>query len=171
MTTPHLSRTSGGHKRPTAKQRVLTALRQAGPHGLQTADLCQPTIGGRQFPARVMELRAEGHTITSEIVRQGSWKYILIREAEVSAGEAQPSPHAPLVTAGADLGTPGYHACDQCGYRFKTPEEPLPWPQGCPACKSGIHWITSFWTKTACEDYAALCELDAARLKNLRAAA
>lgn len=62
----------------SAKSRILTALKDAGPSGLLTANLCQPEIGGVRFSARLLELRDEGWEIREERVRQGSHRYVLV---------------------------------------------------------------------------------------------
>lgn len=60
----------------SAKARILAALKD-GPK--TTAELCQPSVGGVRFGARLMELRHdEGHTITEERLRAGSSRYTLV---------------------------------------------------------------------------------------------
>jgi hypothetical protein len=70
--------------KPSAR-RVLTALRNAGPRGLTTAQLCQPGVGGVRFSARIMELRDVGLTITSKQERSGSYRYKLTGAAREEA--------------------------------------------------------------------------------------
>jgi hypothetical protein len=62
----------------TRKARVLRALERAGDHGLPTAVLCQPHIGGTRFGGRVHELRQEGHQIRCRYLRPGSHLYTLV---------------------------------------------------------------------------------------------
>lgn len=75
--------------RLTAKQRVWRRLQQ-GP--ATTAELCQPDVGGVRFGARLLELRAEGHTILERRLRAGSSLYTL--RGVVAAPEAEAPPVA-----------------------------------------------------------------------------
>lgn len=56
------------------KTRILYALRR-GPQ--TTSALCQPDVGGVRFGARLMELRADGYTITEERLGPSSHLYTL----------------------------------------------------------------------------------------------
>lgn len=65
---------------------VLSLLEDAGSAGVTTGDFLRAGCGSR-FGARVQELRDRGYTITSERVRDGSWRYILDQApATVQAG-------------------------------------------------------------------------------------
>lgn len=66
----------------TNRERCL-ALLQDG-EWVTTATFLQGGCGSR-FGARLMELRAEGYNIQSELVRPGSWRYRLL-DADVDAG-------------------------------------------------------------------------------------
>jgi len=63
----------------TNKQTMLAALRAGGSAGVTTAELMRVGCGSR-YGARLLELRAEGFEISSERVRDGSWRYTLIGE-------------------------------------------------------------------------------------------
>lgn len=82
----------------TVKQQVLNALRDAGPRGLTTVEITRPEVGGVRAAARIMELRREGHTITSTYVRKGSYRFTL--DAEAGGGGSPPL--APVADLGAE---------------------------------------------------------------------
>jgi hypothetical protein len=135
----------------TAGDRILKALQDAGERGCTTADLCQPNVGGVRFSARIEELRAAGHNILATIIRQGSWRYTLITDAEAGVGNTPVAPSPPAAVslpvhsnAGASLGIPEFHCCDSCGHRWR--EKPR-WWMTCPSCSKGTHWISSFQFK------------------------
>ena len=56
---------------------LLRLLKDAGTRGVTTAEIMRAGVGER-FGARLHELREAGHTIHSEHVRQGSWRYTLV---------------------------------------------------------------------------------------------
>lgn len=78
----------------TRRQLVLEALRDAGPQGCTTGQLCQPDCGGVRFSARIMELREAGAVISATPIRRGAHRYILIRDVQLRAGGASIPPGA-----------------------------------------------------------------------------
>ena len=78
----------------TQKQRVLHYLRLAGSDGLTGLELATRT-GSMRYSARILELRAEGHTITTEAIGKhpttgaAIYRYRLVEQAQGSLfGEA-----------------------------------------------------------------------------------
>lgn len=86
-------------KKTSAKQRVLARL-LIGP--ANTAELCQPDVGGIRFGARLLELRREGYEITERRLRAGSSLYTLVRDSR-PAETAAPSPTPPVPEPAARL--------------------------------------------------------------------
>lgn len=72
----------------TQRERVLSMLREAGDDGVPTASFLREMIP--RFSARIEELREAGHTIQSERVSSGSWRYTLVD------GGQEPPEAAPL---------------------------------------------------------------------------
>jgi hypothetical protein len=72
----------------TRRDLALSLLRDAGARGVTTHELLDSGVGSR-YSARIRELRQEGHQITSERIREGSWRYTL--ESDVGR-EAEPVP-------------------------------------------------------------------------------
>ena len=68
----------------TQRERVLSMLTEAGDEGVPTASFLREMIP--RFSARIEELREAGHTIRSERVSSGSWRYTLVGD------EAEPVP-------------------------------------------------------------------------------
>jgi hypothetical protein len=66
----------------TARARVLDALETADIRGATTAELCQPSVGGIRFGARLYELREMGYVILTRPVRRGSYRYVLLGRLE-----------------------------------------------------------------------------------------
>lgn len=86
------------------RDRVLAALRHAGPTGLTQIDFFAPQVCDHGPPitrlaARIGELRDEGHTITSSGTRNGCAVYRLVSggapEAPVEGAHAPLAPAAP----------------------------------------------------------------------------
>lgn len=65
------------------KQLVLMLLRDH-PNGVTTAQFLKYGCGSR-FGARVNELRGEGHEISCEVIRPGSYRYKLIGDQTIEA--------------------------------------------------------------------------------------
>ncbi len=61
-----------------AQERVLTALREAGPRGLTNVEISTPALGGLRGGARVGELKRMG--LVGEPVREtgGVWRWFAI---------------------------------------------------------------------------------------------
>lgn len=79
----------------TQRDRVLSALRHAGPTGLTQVDFLGPQVCDKGKPitrvaARVNELRDQGFTITSSGTRHGCAVYVL-KEDGASAALGGPS--------------------------------------------------------------------------------
>lgn len=66
-------------KSPTQRDRILAALREAGPRGLTTPELLQ--AGGFRYSSRLRELRQQGHVITSESLGENRFRYVLRQES------------------------------------------------------------------------------------------
>lgn len=63
----------------TRRDLVLKLLKGAGARGVTTNELLAAGVGSR-YSARVLELRERGYGITSERIRNGQWRYTLVRE-------------------------------------------------------------------------------------------
>lgn len=92
----------------TQRERVLTALRHAGPTGLTQVDWFAPNVCDHGPPitrlaARINELRDEGHTITSSGTRCGCAVYVLRESFSAGPGE---SGRVPLVADAGPAETP-----------------------------------------------------------------
>ena len=100
------------------KTRILREL-QRGPR--TTAELCQPDVGGVRFGARLMELRADGYTITEERLGQSCHLYTL-------AGVPAPTRRASLRCG---YGHEWDGTCRRCAQGY-----PLVWSAepSCPIC-------------------------------------
>jgi hypothetical protein len=67
---------------PSQRDRVLKALRDAGPNGVDTTAFLAPSVIDGQKPilrlaARVRDLRDQGHRITSQRLMNGTVRYFL----------------------------------------------------------------------------------------------
>lgn len=71
-------------RRATNSERVLAALRQAGPDGVTNADLAE--LAGHRFGGRVYDLRQKGHGILRSHVAGGLFRYWLAEHAPPGAG-------------------------------------------------------------------------------------
>lgn len=67
------------------RERVLEMLEAAGPEGVTTAEFIQAFVS--RFSARVEELRKAGHSISTQRISKGSFRYTL-----ESSEPAPPSP-------------------------------------------------------------------------------
>jgi hypothetical protein len=85
------------NRRPTAKRRVLLALRKAGRRGLLTSEISAPAVGGVRASGRTHELQAEGFVISVTRVRAGSWRYTLVSEPDGTLVDPTPQGDAPPV--------------------------------------------------------------------------
>lgn len=118
----------------SARQRVLDAL-LSGPK--TTAELCHPQVGGERFGARILELRAAGHTIRSRRVREGSWLYEHLRLPDAHT-DAEADLIAPTERPTLDGGTPPANLfesdwfCSHC--RQVSQQATFP----CEACGKGL---------------------------------
>lgn len=72
----------------TQRDRVLGMLRGAGAAGVTTAEFLTAYVP--RFSARIEELRKAGHVIGRTRISNGSWRYILARDAGVPAIPANP---------------------------------------------------------------------------------
>ena len=83
---------------PTQTQRILAALRAAGPRGITQLDFdTQPVDGGkpiRRVASRITELRDAGHLIDSSGRRFKMAVYVLVEDAEGVPVVAAPEPAA-----------------------------------------------------------------------------
>ena len=59
-------------------RRVAQALAAAGGRGCTTAELCQPTVGGVRFGARIYDLREVGFVVREQRMRNGQSRYWLV---------------------------------------------------------------------------------------------
>lgn len=66
----------------TRRDLLAHLLVEAGDRGLTTAELLQAGVGSR-YSARLLELRELGWVIESERIRDGSWRYTLVRKPDV----------------------------------------------------------------------------------------
>ena len=78
----------------TQRDRVLKMLEDAGHAGVTNADFLRACLP--RFSARLLELRASGYQISTDRVREGSWRYQLVGatpkpSTSRSAPEDQPS--------------------------------------------------------------------------------
>ena len=70
-----------GHKRPTAKQRVLARLQEA--HGAWISGIALAEVGGYRFGGRILELRQDGHVIERRPdPRSAVHQYRLVEQTE-----------------------------------------------------------------------------------------
>jgi hypothetical protein len=75
------------------KQLFLDLLRKRGRYGVTTRELLEAGCGSR-YGARLAELRDDGHVVTGVRLRNGSWRYTLIRDAERDQASASRPPGA-----------------------------------------------------------------------------
>jgi hypothetical protein len=61
-------------------RRTLYALRAAGDTGVTNGALCQPSVGGNRFGARIHELRKHGCVIYRAELRPGRYRYWLVED-------------------------------------------------------------------------------------------
>jgi hypothetical protein len=69
----------------TRRDLALSLLQDAGPRGVTTSEFMNAGVGSR-YSARVRELRQAGWSITSERIREGSWRYTLEPPLEPLSG-------------------------------------------------------------------------------------
>jgi hypothetical protein len=67
------------HKRPTQKQKLLKILQMRGRHGAYNWELNEHV--SFRYSARIHELRHEGHNITTQKIKDGVFKHVLIPES------------------------------------------------------------------------------------------
>lgn len=79
-------------RRIPRKERVLTALQNAGPTGCSKLDLADPRIGGGNFRQRIAELEGEGYRFFKKRRRDGMPMWVLTWEPG-PAVEPDPQEH------------------------------------------------------------------------------
>lgn len=77
----------------TQKQTVLAMLEAAGDRGVTSAEFYAAYLP--RFSARLLELREEGHVVSSERLRDSAWRYTLLNSPAVSPA---PTPRASALT-------------------------------------------------------------------------
>lgn len=110
----------------TRRSLCLSLLEDAGPQGVTTGEFLQAGVGSR-YGARLLELRKQGYVITSERIRDGSWRYVLVSDASdvglgVDAGDNGVSLQPDAATT-ASVGRPGGVESDGAsGHLFSLPD-------------------------------------------------
>jgi len=92
----------------TQKQTVLAMLEQAGPEGVTSNQFYNARLP--RFPARIHELKAEGHDVVKEPVEQGHFRYILVGRSltpQQSSADLGESGNAPPNLGGGNAQHPG----------------------------------------------------------------
>ncbi len=108
--TGNTSRLSAGPngKSPTQREKILNLLRQRGRAGAINSDL----VGiAYRYSSRLREIRQMGFEVSNHCVREGVFKYVLVREPEVVKAfpNFQPRPVAAM-TPSLFLPANGPHA-------------------------------------------------------------
>jgi hypothetical protein len=84
----------------TQRDRVLAALRRAGPQGVGQVDIVTGRIDGRaailRGPSRINELRAAGFAIETKRESDGTARYVLRGEPDSEAPGTPPPAPAPV---------------------------------------------------------------------------
>lgn len=129
----------------TAKQRVHAALK-TGPK--TTAELME--AGGRNFPARLEELRREGIDHTTKRLTQSSYLFTLVGDGVAS------NARTPLkLVESKRFAWPGpFKACLACSYTWDVPGS----ADACPRCEAGAHWLVEHTDRTDRDRAAALID-------------
>lgn len=109
-----------------SSRRVVNAFLSAPGHRLTTHQLCQPTVGGIRFSARLKELRDAGCEIDSRRTARSGWTYTLrwcpIAVASPGIDDLPPELRAAQTPAGSQGG----------GTRSDAPRRPDSDPTGAP---------------------------------------